>query len=360
MKSRAVVQTGPRALEMREFTIPDIDEDSALLEIEACGICGSDAEQFEGRLPVTMPVVPGHEPLGRIVRIGDRAAKRWGVDIGDRVAVESLRPCGGCKNCQRGLGQLCRGHGGAFGHGYTPVDKPPSLWGAYADFMYLDRCSVVHRMDAAIAPELAVLFNPMGAGFRWAVELPETGPGDTVLILGPGQRGLTSVVAAKGAGADRVIVSGLERDRPKLELAKRFGADLTIDVENEDLRELVREATGGHGADVIVEVTSNATQPVAEALHLAADGARIVLAGVKGFKDVAGFTSDLVVVKELRIMGAFGVTSAAYRHAIKLIEADTGLLAPMHTHEFALEEAESAIEALRDGASIHSCLLPKG
>ncbi len=358
MKSRAIVQTAPRALEMREFELPDIDADSALLDIEACGICGSDAEQYEGTLPVRMPVIPGHEPLGRISKIGDRAAERWGVDVGDRVAVESLRPCGKCANCSIGRPQLCRGHGGAFGHGYTPVDMAPALWGAYADVMYLDACSRVHRIDPELPAGLAVLFNPMGAGIRWAVEIPKTGPGDTVLVLGPGQRGLASVVAAKRAGADRVIVSGLERDRPKLELARQFGADLAVDIDNEDLREAVRQATDGHGADVVVEVTSNATEPVAEALHLAADGARVVLAGVKGFKDVPGFTSDLVVVKELQLMGAFGVTSNAYAGAIELVEAEHAALAPMHTHEFPLEEAEQAIEALRDGSSIHSCLVP--
>ncbi len=360
MKSRAIVQTGPRALEMREFSVPEIDDDSALLEIEACGICGSDAEQYEGTLPVQIPVIPGHEPLGRIARIGDGAARRWGVDVGDRVAVESLRPCGACDNCKRGWPQICRGHGGAFGHGYTPLDKEPSLWGAYADLMYLDGCSVVHRMDPDIPASLAVLFNPLGAGFRWAVELPGTGPGDTVLILGPGQRGLASVVAAKRAGAARIIVSGLERDRAKLELAERFGADLTVDVDNEDLREAVSEATDGRGADVIVEVSSNATEPIAEALHLAADGARVVLAGVKGFKDVPGFISDLIVVKEIRIIGAFGVTNSSYSRAIELIESGLGALAEMHTHDFALEDAEAAIVALRDGRSIHSCLLPKG
>src|SRR6185369_10398005 len=87
--TRAVVQTGPRALELRELPVPDVDADSAILRVEACGICGSDAEQYVGTIPVRYPLVPGHEPLGIIEAIGDRAAKRWRVDVGDRVAVES-------------------------------------------------------------------------------------------------------------------------------------------------------------------------------------------------------------------------------------------------------------------------------
>src|SRR5262250_3758420 len=114
---RVVVQTAPRQLELRELPLPDIDDDSALLQVEACGICGSDAEQYEGVIPVRFPVIPGHEPLGTIARIGDRAAKRWGVNVGDRVAVEALIRCGHCRDCLAGNYQVCRGRGGLFGHG---------------------------------------------------------------------------------------------------------------------------------------------------------------------------------------------------------------------------------------------------
>jgi threonine dehydrogenase-like Zn-dependent dehydrogenase len=361
--SRAIVQTAPRALELRELPIPDVDHDSALLRVEVCGICGSDAEQYAGTLPVRMPVVPGHEPLGIIEAIGDGAAKRWGVDVGDRVAVEVMIPCGHCRACLVGRYHVCRGRGGMFGHGYVPLERPPGLWGAYADYMYLDPFSVVHPMRKDIPASRAALFNPLGAGFRWAVEIPETGPGDTVLILGPGQRGLASVVAARAVGASTIIVTGLARDAAKLEVALELGADHVIDVDNEDARRRVKELTGGRGADVVVEVTANATQPIAEALHYVATGGRIVLAGVKGFKTVPDFVSDLVVVKEVTIRGAFGVTAPAYEAAIALIESGRIDLDVMHTHDFPLEDAERAIQTLAGEvpgeSSIHSCLVPQ-
>src|SRR6476646_7737032 len=106
--TRAVVQTGARQLELRELPIPEADDDGAVLRVEACGICGSDAEQYAGVLPVRFPLIPGHEPLGVIARIGDRAAKRWRVDVGDRVAVEAPIPCGHCRSCRAGSYQLCR------------------------------------------------------------------------------------------------------------------------------------------------------------------------------------------------------------------------------------------------------------
>ncbi|GBD26924.1 putative alcohol dehydrogenase adh [bacterium HR30] len=362
MKARAIVQTAPRQLELREFPLPDIDHDSALLRVEACGICGSDAEQYAGVLPVPMPVIPGHEPLGVIEKIGDRAAKRWGVDVGDRVAVEPLIPCGHCAACRSGNYQVCRGRGRMFGHGYIPISEPPALWGAYADYMYLDPFSIVHRVRKDLPASIAVMFNPLGAGFRWAVEIPHTGPGDTVLVLGPGQRGLASVIAARAAGAERIIVTGLARDEQKLALAREFGADYTINIEAEDVRRRVHELTEGRGADVVVEVSANSPEPVAEALYYVATGGRIVLAGVKGFKVVPNFVSDLAVVKEVTIRGAFGVTSRAYRSAIRLIESGRVPLEKMHTHDFPLEQAEYAIRLLAGEipgeSSIHSCLLP--
>ena len=361
-RTRAVVQTAPRRLEMRDLPIPEIDDDSALLRVEACGICGSDVEQYEGTIPVRTPLIPGHEPLGIIEKIGDRAAKRWGVDVGDRVAVEVLIPCGHCRDCIGGRYQVCRARGGMFGYAYVPLSEPPGLWGAYADYMYLDPFSIVHRVRKDLPASLAVMFNPLGAGFRWAVEVPQTGPGDTVLVIGPGQRGLASVVAARAAGADKVIVTGLTRDAAKLRLALELGADHVIDSEQEDARTRVKELTNGRGAEVVVEVSANAPEPVAEALHYVATGGRIVLAGVKGFKSVPDFLSDLIVVKEITIKGAFGVTSRSYESAIRLIESGRVALEKMHTHDFPLEQAEKAIQTLAGSlpgeSSIHSCLLP--
>ena len=359
-KTLAMVQTAPRKLEPRELPVPDVTDDSAILRIDACGICGSDYEQFEGVLRTPMPAIPGHEPLGRIERIGDAAAERWGVDVGDRVAVETMLSCRFCKNCLGGSYHLCSTRRI---YSYIPLSDAPGLWGSYSQYMFLHANSIVHKMDPDLDPSLAVMFNPLGAGFRWAVEIPATGPGDTVAILGPGQRGLASVLACHEAGADQVIVTGLEADAKKLELAREFGADATIDVQNEDAKQRIRELTDGVGADVVVDVSSYSTAPVSDALDFVAPGGTVVLAGVKGYVPIPDFISDKVVLKEISIRGAIGVTSSGYRSAIRLIESGRHPLSKMHTHDFALRDAELAIRTLareiEGDESIHSCLLPE-
>jgi len=359
-KSFAMVQTAHRKLEPMDLPIPEIDDDSGLVRIEACGICGSDYEQYEGVLRTPMPAVPGHEPLGVVAKIGDRAAKRWGVDVGDRIAVETMLSCRHCGPCLQGSYHLCDARRI---YSYIPLSDPPGLWGSYAQYMYLDPNCVVHKVDPDLAPSTAVMFNPLGAGFRWAVEIPQTKPGDTVVILGPGQRGLASVLACREAGAAQIIVTGLEADATKLDLARRFGAHATIDVQNEDTRRRIRELTNGQGADVVVDVSSYAVAPVADALDYVRMGGTVVLAGVKGFKEIPGFISDKIVMKEISIRGAIGVTSTGYANAIRLLEARKYPVEAMHTHDFDLREAELAIRTLArqvpGDESIHSCLIPE-
>ena len=358
--SFAMVQTANRRLEPRDVPMPDIDDDSGLLRIEACGICGSDYEQFEGVLRTPMPVIPGHEPLGVVAKIGDRAARRWGVDVGDRIAVETMLSCRHCGPCLAGDYHLCDTRRI---YSYIPLGDGPGLWGAYSQYMYLDPNCVVHKVDPELPAQTAVMFNPLGAGFRWGVELPRTGPGDCVVILGPGQRGLASVLACREVGAGQIIVTGLAADADKLALAREFGADATIDVENEDARERIQALTGGRGADVVLDVSAYAVDPVAQAIDYVRPGGRVVLAGMKGFKPIPGFVSDKVVLKEIEIRGAIGVTRSGYANAIRLLESRRFPVERMHTHDFRLEEAERAIRTLAreipGEESIHSCLLPE-
>jgi alcohol dehydrogenase len=166
-----------------------------------------------------------------------------------------------------------------------------------------------------VPPELdsvtATLFNPLGAGIRWGVTVPETQPGAIVAVLGPGIRGLSVCAAVKHAGAGFVMVTGRgDRDAPRLAAAREFGADLVVDVERMDPVGALREAVGGL-ADVVVDVTAKAPAAFVQAIRLARAGGTIVVAGTRGSRDIPGFDPDLLVYKELRIVGR---SASARRH----------------------------------------------
>jgi threonine dehydrogenase-like Zn-dependent dehydrogenase len=349
---RAAVQVAPGKIELREFPRPPVGPDDGLLRVEANGICGSDVETYRGHLGGPRPAfIPGHEPLGIIDEIGERAAQRWGVQPGDRVALEVIVPCRSCQDCLTGRYQFCPNR--KYGHGVTGIGTEPALWGGMAEYMYLSPTSVLHKMDKSLPAELAAMYNALGAGVRWACHLGEVQLGDTVLVLGAGQRGIAAVVAARAAGAGTIIITGLAADAHKLAVAREFGADHTVVVDGdagadgagEDIVARVREITDGRMADLVLELTPLAAGPVSDALLAARQGGRVVLAGLKGNREIPVRT-DLIINRALTIRGAFGVDARGMADAIALIESRRFPLEKMHTHTFGLVDAELAIRTL--------------
>ena len=311
----------PEQLRPRGFALPEIGDDDGLLRIEACGLCGTDHEQFTGALPAGFAFVPGHEAVGVVEAIGPAAAARWGVAAGDRVAVEVFQSCRQCEPCLAGQYNKCVRHGLGDMYGFISTEKSPGLWGGYATHQYLAPDTMLHRVPDALDPVIATLFNPLGAGIRWAGTVGGIKAGDVVAVLGPGIRGLSALVAAREAGASCVMVTGHgERDRGRLAVATAFGADLTVDVAEHDPAAALKAHTGGL-ANVVVDVTARAPAALAQAIAVAAPGATVVLAGTRASGETPGFWPDLIVFKELRILGALGVDAPAYRDALALLSA---------------------------------------
>ncbi len=315
----ALVLEAPRTLVAREFDLPEVGDDDGVLRVEACGLCGTDHEQFTGELHPGYAFVPGHETVGIVEAIGQRAADRWQVSVGDRVAVEVFLSCRRCDACVRGEYRRCVHHGLRDMYGFVPAAQAPGLWGGYAQYQYLAPDSLLLPVPDTLDPVLATVFNPLGAGIRWAVTVPDTQPGAVVAVLGPGIRGLSAVAALREAGAGFVMVTGAGgRDAARLAAATQFGADLTVDVTTDDPVRALRDVTGGL-ADVVVDVTAKAPTALGQAVALARPGGTVVLAGTRGSTDTPGFVPDNVVYKELRILGALGVDAPAYRAALDLL-----------------------------------------
>lgn len=346
MKTLAAVQTGARHIELTELEVPATGPGEALLRVQGNGVCGTDYEQYDGSLERAgifhYPLIPGHEPVGVIERIGAEASALWGLAAGDRVAVESYVACHVCRPCQAGRTKHCANR---FMYGYMSLDLGPGLWGGFAEHMVLRPGTITHRIDPELSVEDAALFNPLGGGFAW-VRSAGSGPGDCLVVLGPGQRGLGCVIAAREAGVRQIIVTGLARDRHKLDLALAFGASAVIDAQSEDVVERVRELTGGELADQVVDTTPYATAAIMQAVRCARPDGTIVLGGVKGMRQVADFVSDEVVLKSLTIKGVVSADSWAYQRAIEVISARRYPLERMHTHTLGLKDAERGIELL--------------
>lgn len=343
---RALVLMAPRALEVREITLPETGEDDGLLRVEACGLCGTDHEQYTGALPGPGAFVPGHETVGIVERVGARAAERWGVAGGDRVAVDIFQSCRACDRCTAGDYRGCRAHGLRDSYGFVSVGVEPGLWGGYAEYQYLAPDTVLHPVPAGLDPVLATAFNPLGAGIRWGVSVPGTGAGDVVAVLGPGIRGLSVVAAVKEAGAGFVMVTGRgPSDASRLDMAKRFGADLVVDVAEANPETELRRATGGL-ADVVVDVTAKAPAAFAQAVELARRGGRVVVAGTRGVAETPGFAPDLLVFKEVHVIGALGVDGASYRAAFDLLAARRYPFGELPRRTAGLDEAEDLLRTM--------------
>jgi threonine dehydrogenase-like Zn-dependent dehydrogenase len=225
------------------------------------------------------------------------------------------------------------------------MTNEPGLWGGFATHLYLHRNSIVYPVPAHLPADLAVLYNPLGAGVRWGVTVPGTTIGSTVAVLGSGQRGLACVAAAKAAGASLVLATGLATDAHKLALAQELGADVTVDVDHDDLHAAVRDHTGGRGVDIVVDTTPHAAAPVRDAVQIARMGGTVVLGGLKG-RGIDGFPVDDVALKALRVFGVRGVGAAAYRAAIDLLADGRVPIGRMRTHTFRLDDAAHAVEVL--------------
>ena len=342
--ARAAVLTAPNTFEVREFDIT-MPVDGAVIEVDACGLCGTDLDVVRGEVPARHPVIPGHEIVGTISSISDAYARATSLDVGDRVIVPGELHCGECRGCL--ADESCLASPGT--HGFLPTTLEPSLWGGYADAMVLSARTRPLHIDRRVPIARAALFNLLGAGWSWAVEAPRLEPGQTIVVLGPGQRGLGCVLAAAETGARVVAVTGLgSRDQHKLEVARRFGAELTLDASDDIVARVLDSVAGG--VDVVVDTTPQSTDSILQALAMVRPGGTVVVAGLKG-RATPEFPTDTIALRRITMRGVRAVSRAGFRNAIELLERGDDRLDLLHTHHFDVADAMAAIETLRDDPS---------
>jgi alcohol dehydrogenase len=343
-KSRAMVLTGPNQMEMQTFDLPATGEEDGLLEVEMVGVCGSDVGISRGKEtfgPRPFPLIMGHEIVGRVAKMGASAQKRHGVKPGDRVVIEYAFGCGICEACQEGAYATCEKH---YNYGsMISCAKPPHLFGAYSEYLYIHPNAKVHYVGDDVSPEVGVLICAvLGNGVRWLRQQGGVSIGDAVAIVGPGQQGLAGAAVAAESGANPIFVIGLSRDKERLEMAKRFGAHEIIVADEQDPLEVIKKATGGRLADVVMDVSGH-TSGAELALPLTGRKGTLVLPGLYKHQK-ASLDLDIAVTREIRILGVYSQDSRAVRAAIKMAKSGRYPLAEMITHRFPLSQAQKAIQ----------------
>jgi threonine dehydrogenase-like Zn-dependent dehydrogenase len=218
-------------------------------------------------------------------------------------------------------------------------------------------------MPEHVPHEQSAMALPLGNGVQWAVVEAHTGPGRSLVVMGPGQQGLASVLAAKAAGADLVILTGLTRDERRLDVGRQLGADFVIMADQDDVGERVREITSGKGVDAVVDTTS---APASEMVPLAIDlvkrkEGRIVVQSLGG--TIASFPIEALARKYITVKAARGHSYASVELAIQRIASGKYPLNLLTTHHFGLEGVDLAIKSTGGTGlpgAIHVTVLPWG
>jgi threonine dehydrogenase-like Zn-dependent dehydrogenase len=327
------VITGPGTIEFRNVPLPALGPEDAIVKVETNGICGTDLELLRGELSgVSFPVVPGHEPVGVITDIGAGARQRLGVDIGDRVVVNSA------------IGQPKTGF---HSYGTLSPELPPGLWGGLATHLFLSSSSTVIPMSRGIPLAEAAFHNPLANGFQWTVVSGGMQAGAVVVILGPGPRGIACALAALHAGAAHVTLVGLPQDAARLELAKDLGVHHTIQASNGEPASL-RDALITDRPSLVVDTTPHAGAPAIQAITAVANGGTVVLAGIKSPSARLDLPVNEIVLRRLTLRGPVSKTLDALRTAVGAIESRSLPLDRLTTAAYPLSATAEAINSFQD------------
>ena len=352
---QAVVMHAPEDYRLEERPVPTPAADELLIRVEATGVCASDLKAYAGAAKfwgdenrdrwVEPGIIPGHEITGEIVRGSEEALAKHGVAVGDRIVVEQIVPCEECMYCRRGWYWMCDPHD-MFGF--------KQYNGGMAEYMIVPPLARAHKISKDIAPQHAAYAEPLSCSMH-AVERAELEFDDVVVIAGAGPIGLGAIIGA--AHKNPKLVIALDFDDEKLELAKKCGADLTLNPSKVDIYEEIRGLTGGYGADVYIECTGHPSA-VPQGLNLLRKLGRFVEYSV--FKENVSVDWSIISDdKELDVRGAH-LGPHTWPAAIKIIEKGDLPLDEICTHQFGLADFQKALDSVADsaGASVKVSILP--
>jgi threonine dehydrogenase-like Zn-dependent dehydrogenase len=344
MKAKAMVVTEPYKIQLQEFEVVPPAKDQILVKTTVTSICSSDIKFFHGTFAACeYPLIMGHETAGVVHQIGDQAAEQYDLAVGDRITIEPYRMCGKCKDSRSEHFYHQCTHAGNYGVSLA-CDQPPHLFGGYSEYLYVLPGTVLHKLDDSVRPLAASLSSVVANGVRWVKTIGKVTLGEAVVISGPGSQGLSALAAAIQSGAGPTIVLGLSRDTARLELAREFGADYTIDVEKEDPVEAVAKILPD-GADAVIE-TSGTPEGIQAGIKMLRKAGRMVSIGLSGgLKTEIEF--DDLVWRSISILCGVG-QAGNVEDAMWLIKQDKFPFHKINNTHYKLEQAAQALADTED------------
>lgn len=332
MRALAKTDAGP-GLELIDVPVPAAGRGDVLIKVFAGGICGTDLHIYQwdpwARSRIRPPRVIGHEFCGTIDRVGDEVTE---VSPGDFVSAEGHVACGVCHSCRTGSPHICERLS------IIGVDRD----GGFAEYVAVPAGNV-WKLDSSIPRDVAAVMDPLGNAVHTALQTPLVGK--TVAVIGCGPIGLMAIPVCHIAGAAQVIASDVAE--PRLALARRMGADMVLNASAEDVPARIRHATGGRGADVVLEMSGHRSG-LRDGLQALANGGWVSLLGLPSGPVEIDLAND-VIFKEAHLAGVFGRRMwETWEQAAALLKMGLDIT-PVITHRFPLERFEEAFALLSSG-----------
>ncbi|GAK60614.1 alcohol dehydrogenase GroES domain protein [Candidatus Vecturithrix granuli] len=325
---KAIRVNTPLDLEICELALPEqLRDDEVLIHVKAAGICGTDVHIYHGTRPGTeYPKVIGHEFAGEVVKVG---AKVTDIQAGDHVAVDPVLSCGSCYACSIGRHNICS----------TVQCLGVHVDGGFAEYSVQPQQNVYKFSKKLTWEELATAepFS-IAAEITWRAQITED---DTVLIFGSGSIGLATMQVAQKLGARCLIVDILA---PRLELAKKMGADRVINSTQESVAEIVRQETQGTGPQVVIDAVGN-PQILEQAVKLASPAGRVMVIGFT--KNPSALCQFDITTKELEIRGS-RLNAHKFPEVVQWFNNREVQPALLVTHTFPFTEAEQAMKLIEE------------
>lgn len=335
---------GTRDIRIEDVEEPSIDRDQVLIKVSYAGICGSDFHVWTGEFPAWFepPKILGHEFSGEIVKKGDKVTETAGLEVGDRVTVDPTMNCGTCFYCRTGHPMECENLK-TIGWTYQP--------GAMTEYVNV-RYDFVYKLPTEITLEEAAVTEPVSCAYH-SFENAGIQPGYSVAILGAGTIGLCLLQLAKGAGASPIIVTDI--DTAVFDVAKKLGADVTLNPREVDIIKEIKDLTDGSGVNVSFEAVG-IPETIKQAIELVGTGGKAMLMGVPSREAEVSIHPLDLLVKEMTIQATHDNPFTSLK-SLQLMQKGIVDVKPIISKIFKLEDSQKAFESIEKEAGILKVLI---